>query len=131
MTLVLAWVAFWLNAASFPCCEAFAVAFNDHADDVSQSVPAATHAHQAGETQPESPHHSPDSPCDYTLHAASVINGEHAGPATERIHLGSVAIYMAFAVGPPVANHSAILAPRDYHPPPPFRLYLHTQRLLI
>jgi hypothetical protein len=131
MILVLAWVVFWLNTALFPCCEAFAVAFDDHADDVSQSVPAAAQAHHSGETQVESPHHKPDSPCDYTLHAGSVINGEHAGPATDRIQLESVAIYIAFAVWPPVTNRSAKLAPHDFHPPPPFRLYLHTQRLLI
>ena len=131
MSLVLAWVAFWLNTALFPCCEAFAVEFNDHADDVSHSVPAATQAHHSGETQSESPHHSSDSPCDFTLHAGPVINGEYAGTVTDRIYLESVAIYTAFAVGPPVVNHSAKLAPRDYHPPPRVRLYLHTQRLLI
>ena len=40
-------------------------------------------------------------------------------------------MYVSYSVGLTVVNHSANLAPLDYHSPPPFRLYLHTQRLLI
>ena len=131
VALVLAWVAFWLNSALVPCCEAFAAAFDDHTDEVSQSVTAAKQAHHAGETQSEKPHRSPDSPCDYTFDTQPPISGVYAGLPTDRVDLEWVATSAPFANSLTALNLPANLAQRDYHPPPPFRLYLHTQRLLI
>ena len=130
--LVLAWAAFWFNAALFPCCEALAAAFGDHPGDVSQTAPAAQPAHHSGETQPECPHHSPGSPCGHTLDAGPAINEADAGLSTDRVNLERFAIDVSVAAGLTAVSHSANLAPREYHsPPPPVRLYLHTQRLLI
>lgn len=130
--LVLAWAAFWLNAAFFPCCEALAAAFGDHSDDVSQTASAAQPAHHSGETHSECPHHSPDSPCGCSLNAGPAINEADAGLLTDRVHPEWFAIDAFVVAGLTAVSHSANLAPREYRsPPPPVRLYLHTQRLLI
>ena len=134
VALLLAWVAFWLNTALLPCCEAFAAAFDAHADGVSQSVPAAKQAHHADATHTERVRDSHESRCDFTLNAEPAINGEYAGLPKASLNLELVAFSVPFSVGPLAVNHSPNLAPRDYHPPPPLataRLYLHTQRLLI
>jgi len=129
--LVLAW-AFWFNAALFPCCEALAAAFGDHRGDVSQTAPAAQPAHYSGETQSECPHHSPGSPCGHSLDAGPAINEADAGLSTDRVNPEWFAIDVSAVAGLTAVNRSANLAPRAYHsPPPPLRLYLHTQRLLI
>lgn len=132
VVLVLAWAAFWLNTAFFPCCEALAAAFGDHPDDVSQSVSAAQPAHHSDETRSECPHHSPDSHCGHTLAAGPVINEVYAGLPTDRVHPEWFAIEVSAAADLTAVNQSAILALREYlSPPPSARLYLHTQRLLI
>jgi len=132
VVLVLAWAAFWFNSALFPCCEAIAAAFGDRPDDVSQSGSAAQPAHDSGETHSECPHHSPDSPCGHTLNAGPATNEVYAGLPTARLNLQWFAIDVSVAAGLTAVNHSATLATREYHAPePPFRLYLHTQRLLI
>lgn len=129
--MVLAWAAFWFNSALFPCREAVAATFSGHSDDASQSVSAARPAHASDKTYCERSHHSPDSPCDCTLDAGSAISGAYAGLATDRAHLEWFAIDVSVPVVLTGVNHSANLALREYHPPSPFRLYLHTQRLLI
>ena len=132
VTLVIAWIAFCLNTALFPCCEVLAASFGDHSDSVSHDDSSAQSAHHADETHSEHPHHGSGSPCDYSYSAESAINGEFAGLPTDRVHLEWFATDMASPVGLTVVNHShsEILAPRETHPPP-FRLYLRTLRLLI
>jgi hypothetical protein len=132
MVLVLAWVAFWFNTGLFPCCEAVAAAFGDHSGDVSQSASAAPPAHHLDEKHSECPHHSPDSPCGHTLDAVPAIAEVYAGLPTDRVHPEWFAIDVFVVAGLTAVNRSTNLAPREHHrPPPPFRLYLHTQRLLI
>ena len=132
--MVLAWVVFWLNTALFPCCDAFAAAFGNHSATDSHSVSADHPAHHsdADKSHSERPKHSPESPCENALNAEpATIDGESAALATDRFQ------WVWFALATPVApdvtavNHAAYRAPREYRPPPPFRLYLHTQRLLI
>lgn len=130
--LVLAWAAFWLNTAMFPCCEALAAAFGDHSDSVSQSTSAAQPAHHSEDTHSECPHHSPGSPCDHTLHAGPAISEVYAGLATDHVHLEWLATDVSVTAELTTIGHSANLTPREYlSPPPPLRLYLDTQRLLI
>ena len=134
VTLLLAWVAFWLNTALLPCCEVFAAAFDAHADGVSQSAPVAKRAHHADTMHTERARGSNESRCDFTLNAQPLINGEYAGLPKAGRDLELVALSVPLSVGPVAVNHSPSLAPRNYHPPPPLaanRLYLHTQRLLI
>ena len=131
VALVLAWVVFWLNTAFFPCCEALAAAFDDHSDSVSQSTSAAQPAHHSDETHSEHSDQGPSSHCDYSLNAGPAINGAYAALPTDRVHLDWFAIDTPVAPGLTAVNYSANLAPREYHPPPPFRLYLRTLRLLI
>ena len=131
VALVLAWVVFWLNTAFFPCCEALAAAFDDHSDSVSQSTSTAQTAHHSDETHSEHSDQSPSSHCDYSLNAGPAINGAYAAPLTDRVHLDWFAIATPVAPGVTAVNRFASRATIDYHPPPPFRRYLHTQRLLI
>ena len=128
--LVLAWVVFWLNTAFLPCCESLAAAFDRNSDSVSQSTAAAQPAHHSDETHAE---HSDENPshCDYALDAGPAINGAHAAPQTDRVHLECFAIAPPVAPGVMAVNHFASRATIDYHPPPPFSRYRHTQRLLI
>lgn len=130
VTLVMAWIAFCLNAVLFPCCEVLAASFGDHSDSVSPAGSSAQSAHHTDETHSEQPHHSPGSPCDYSLNAGPAINGEYAGLPTDRVHLEWFAMDMSSPVGLTVVNDSEILALCEPHPPP-FRLYLRTLRLLI
>ena len=130
--LVLAWAVFWLNTALFPCCEALAAAFGNHSDDVSQSAAAAQPAHHSDESHSDYPHHSPGSTCDHTLYAGAAINEVYAGVATDHVHPEWLATDVTVAAELTAVAHSADPAPRGYlSPPPRFRLYLHTQRLLI
>ena len=130
--MVLAWVVFWVNTALFPCCEALAAAFGGHSDSFSQSVTAAQPAHHSDESHSERPQRSPESPCDYALNAGPVtVDGESAALPTDRAQLAWFAIDTSVPPDLTAANYAAIRAPREYHPPPQSRLYLHTQRLLI
>ncbi len=130
--LMLAWAAFWFNAALFPCCEAIAASFGGRPDDVSQTTSAARPAYHSGETHSDCPHHSPDSPCGHTLDAGPVIDEVYAGLLTDRVNPEWFAIDVPVVAALTAVSHSANLAPREYlSPPAPVRLYLHTQRLLI
>ncbi len=128
MALVLAWTAFWLNTALFPCCELLAAAF-DHPDSASQSASAAQQAHYSDKTHSERSDESPL--CDYTLSAEPAINGAYAAPPIDSFHLDWIAIATPVAPGLMAVNDSKTLVHRGYHPPPSIRRYLHTQRLLI
>ena len=132
VTLVIAWIAFCLNTALFPCCEVLAASVGDHSDSIPHEGSSAQSVHHNDETHSEQPHHhGPGSPCDYSYRAESAINGE-IGQPTDRIHLEWFATDVASPVGLTVVNHShsEILAPREPHPPP-YRVYLRTLRLLI
>ena len=130
--MVLAWVVFWLNTALFPCCDAFAAVFGDHSGSVTQSASAAQSAHHSDESHSKRPPRSPESPCDYALNAEpATIDGESAALPTDRFQWVWFAVATSAAPYLTAGNHAAYRAPREYHPPPPFRLYLHTQRLLI
>ena len=130
--MVLAWVVFWLNTALFPCCDAVAAMFGDHTVRVSPSASAAHPAHHSDESHSERPHHSPESPCGYALNAEpATIDGESAALPTDRVQWVWFAVAASAAPDLTTVTYAAYRAPREYHPPPPFRLYLHTQRLLI
>lgn len=126
--LVLTWVIFWINTALFPFHATAAAAFGGHADSVSQSFSAAKPSLASNETNPEHPHHRLDSPCDNTLSIRSMSVGMHAALSTDHISPEWTATDPPTVPGLTAANHSAILSSRTT---PPFRLYLHTQRLLI
>ncbi len=129
---VLAWSAFWFNAALFPCREAIAAILGDHSDRVSQSVPAAQRAHDSDLAHSECSDLSSSSPCRCNLNAGPAINEVDAGLSPDRVNPEWFAIDVSVVAGLTAVNHPAKLALREYHsPPPPVRLYLHTQRLLI
>lgn len=132
MALVMAWAAFWISTALFPCCEALAAVFDDHSNAISHSVAAEQTVHRVHESNSEQPHQHSDSPCGHVLDAGPEINGIYAGPPAHRVDSEWIAIVGPVATGLIKALRSETLARNEYHPPPPpFRFYLDTQRLLI
>ena len=131
VVLVLAWAVFWLNTALFPCCEVAASILGGHAGNGTQSVPAAQPVHHADTTHSEPSDHSPDSPCSDTLVTGIVIVGAYEVLTPDRSPLTWFAGEAGVASSLTAITHSPRLVPREYPPPPPLRLYLHTQRLLI
>ena len=132
LTLVLAWVAFWLNTAFIPCCEAFAATSDDHAGAEVHAISTPEQTHDGHDSPVEAPHHAPDSPCDTSFHGGPATNGEQAGLPTERVDLEWDATYLLFTNHHFAKNKTANFAPVDYQPSPRRpRLYLQTQRLLI
>lgn len=131
MALFLAWVAFWVNTAFIPCCAAFAAEFDNRADDVMQSVSAASQTHTSNEPRVQHPHCEPDSPCGPAVNAEPATNGEYEALLTQRVDPEWDATYVLVA-GRIATDQSADFALHDYRPPPAnIRLYLQTQRLLI
>ena len=134
VALLLAWLAFWFNTAFIPCCEAFAAASDQHADDVAQIVPAASQMHDTHTYDAGHPHHAPASPCGPTLNLEPATNGEYAGLRADRVDFNCGATDMLVAANHIAENQSAKLALHAFRPPPrprEVRLYLQTQRLLI
>lgn len=126
VTMILAWVVFWLNTAFFPYCEAIA-AFNGHSAHVSQAASAASPAHGSDETRADRPDHSPYSSCGYSLSVQPTTIGM---PAAEHSSLKWLAIDPPVAAGLTAVIGSDNLALRGI-PPLSIRLYLREQRLLL
>ena len=131
--LVLAWMAFWLNAVLIPCCEAFAATPDNHAGVIVHAITNAEHTHATHDAPVEATHHAPpDSPCGPTLHDGPATNGEHVGLPSERVDLEWDATYLLFTNNPFAKHQTSNLARAVYNPwPRKPRLYLQTQRLLI
>lgn len=131
VALVMAWIAFWLNAAIFPCCEAIAaVVGGDHAIEEAQSNATTPHAHLSGGAHSEGLGHDPYSPCEHALGAEPALVGEQEVLATDRFPLHWVAVEEHFSHGPTVGSHRPSFAlPRAA--PPPLGFYQRSQRLLI
>ena len=131
VALLLGWVVFWLNTALFPCCEVAAAVLGGHADNGSLSASAAPSLHHSGATQSEPLDHSPDSPCGTILISGSPLVGAYEVLTPDRFPLEWLAVDAPVATRLTAVDHSANLAHARAAPPPPLRLYLRTQRLLI
>ena len=132
--LVVAWVAFWLNTALFPCGEVAAGVLGGHADNGSRSASAAPPPHHSDATHSKLLDHSLDSPCGpcgYTLISGPPLVGEYEVLTPDRSPLESFAVDAPVATSLTAVSHSANLALARAGPPPSLRLYLRTQRLLI
>lgn len=126
VTMILAWVVFWLNTAFFPCCYAVA-AFGDNSAYVSQAASATSPAHYADETHTDRPDHRPYSPCGYSFTAQPTDVGMLA---SEHAPLKWSVIDAPVFSGVTAEIRSENLAPRG-NPPPYVRPYLREQRLLL
>ena len=130
--LVLAWMAFWLNTALIPCCEAFAATSGDHASVVVHATPSAEQTYASHDVPVVASHHEPDSPCGPSIHEAPATNGEQVGLAFERVNLEWDAAYSLFTNKYFVKSQTANPARFIYDPWPRQPRYdLQTQRLLI
>lgn len=124
--LMFGWIAFWLNTALFPCCDALAEALDGHVhgstglNDTPHSV-GADHSHQ-----------EPASDCGSALDLGAPSSGEYFAFTSDQLRAGCVLSNVQLTVAPLDVTRSVNLPSRDYHPPPPlWRIYLRTQRLLI
>jgi len=129
--LVAAWVVFWLNTALFPCCEVAAAGLGGHTNNASQSASAAPSLHPSDATHSEPLDHGPDSPCGTILISGSPLVGAYEVLTLDRSPLEWLAVDAPVATRITAVDHSANLAHARAAPPPPLRLYLRTQRLLI
>lgn len=131
VALVMAWIAFWLNTAIFPCCEAIAaVVGGDHAIEEAQSNATTPHARLSGSAHSEDLGHDPYSPCEHALGAEPALVGEQEVLASDRFPFHWVAVEEYFSHGPTLGSHrSSVALPRAA--PPPLGFYQRSQRLLI
>lgn len=129
--LFLAWLAFWLNTALFPCCEVTAAVLGSHSSNVAQPAGAAPQVDHSETSHSGRPDHDSDAPCGSNLTSVPVVVGESEIPAPDRSHsekfilIDPLAFNLADVFRP--ANAELIRAT----PPPPPRFYERTQRLLI
>lgn len=129
--LVMAWLMFWLNAALFPCCEVAAAILCDHAGSASPITSVALPLHIANATHSEPSDHSPDSPCGDVVFARLPLASQHEGMTADRSAPEWVAIDAPVVISSPSTDRTTSPALDRDAPPPPLRLYLRTQRLLI
>lgn len=124
------WAAFLMNAALCPCDGANAAAIGERSEIVSQSAANAGLADCPGETHSERPGHGPGPRCTHVIGATP-----HTIDALPVLASGFSpwhwsAIDAPSYPAPGAATRSGNLAPGEI-PPPQFRLYLRTLRLLI
>jgi len=129
--LVAAWVVFWLNTALLPCCEVAAAVLGGHGNLAAQSDSSAPPLHPSDATHSEPLDHGPDSPCGTILISGSPLVGAYEVLTLDRSPLEWLAVDAPVATRITAVDHSANLAHARAAPPPPLRLYLRTQRLLI
>ena len=132
VSLLIAWAAFWLGTALFPCCEAIAAALGDHPGAVvHQSAEASPHTEMPGEAHHDCPDGSPGTPC-HSLHGSgSAVVGESATASLDRLAHDVPA--MAARVWPASADGRQTTQASIPPPalPPPLGFHQRTRRLLI
>ena len=129
--LMMAWLMFWLNSALFPCCEVVAAVLGGHAGEGAPITAVALPLHIADATHSEPSDHSPDSPCGEVVFAGVPLASQQVGMTADRPAPEWVAIDTSVVAGSPAADRTTSPALDRDAPPPPLRLYLRTQRLLI
>ena len=125
-TLVLAWLAFWLNTALFPCCQAFAAIVSDHSVSISEP---ALHDHVSQDCDDDQPGHNPYSPCGSFVSANPATISQMTLLATDPTSwnpIAPAAIISSFPIALNVANN---FTPHEI--PPPVRLYLRGPNLRL
>ena len=125
--VVLAWVAFWLNTAFFPCCEAVAAGFGGQ--PAAQAVADAHPAHDSDETHTHHPDQNPHPTCGHIVSAGPTISGPAAVLAAE--HPNFVSIAPDAAVYSLPAAISAFSLTAYPAPPPKVPLYLRDLRIRL
>ena len=127
VVVVLAWLAFWLNTAFFPCCEAVAVGFGDQ--PAAQVVSDAHPAHNADETHTHHPDQSPYPPCGHVVSAGPATFSQAAVLAAEHPDFVSITPGATISLLPAaVSTFSLTTYPT---PPPKVPLYLRELRILL
>ncbi len=129
--LVMAWLMFWLNAALFPCCEVAAAILGGHAGSGSPVTSVAPASHHAAATRSEPSDHNPGSPCGDAVFAGVPLASQAEGMATDQSAPEWIAIDAPVVISSPATDLTTTQALDRAAPPPPLRLYLRTQRLLI
>lgn len=132
--LVLGWMAFWLSAASFQCCEASAAVASGHAESGahSASIPVAPSAHPDAAGHSETVGHDSDSPCGTSVGSGDALVGELVAASLDRSTMKWVGIVTQdvprFAPASLLDSNRALARASPQHS---LSFFLRTQRLLI
>ena len=132
VSLFIAWAAFWLSTALFPCCEAIAAVLADHHGTVvHQSAEASPHTEMPGEAHHDCPDGSPGTPCHSLNGSGSAVVGEPASASLDRLAHDVPA--MAAVLRPASADGWQTTQASIPRPalPPPLDFHQRTRRLLI
>ena len=127
VTVVLAWMVFWLNTALFPCCEAVAAGLGGQPPV--QAVSGSHTAHASGETGSEHPDQSHNSPCGVAVSAAAATLGQADVLSAAQPDIVSSASGAAISLRP-AADSTSTAIPHPA-PPPKVPLYLRELRILL
>jgi len=121
--LLFGWLFFWIVGIVQPCC--MTIADSDDHDAMSQTIARedARHAEMAGSSGHE------NDQCEWAFAADTAPLGDFSPLPTKADsipHLIVVSDSVPFSAVPEFSSSFAF-----YHPPPPPRIYVRTQRLLI
>lgn len=132
VSLLIAWAAFWLGTALFPCCEVVAAALADHhVTVVHQSADASPHTGVHGEANHDCPDGSPGSACHSPNGSGTAVVGEYATASLDRLahDVPAVAVRVWPASADGHQTTQACVPPSA--PPPPLGFHQRIRRLLI
>jgi len=128
-TVVLAWLAFWLNTAIFPCCQAFAANVSDPDGSISQSASYDHTSLDFDAAHPGQPDHSPFSPCGFFVSTIPATISQAAFLAADHTSWQSIVPPVTASSFPVALNVANSFTPREI--PPPVRLYLRGLNLRL
>ena len=127
VVVVLAWLAFWLNTALSPCCEAIAAGIGDQ--PAPQAVSDAHPAHNHDETHTDSSDQGPNPPCGHVVSAVPADFAQAAVFAAEHQNFVTITPDSISALFPAVASALSLFAYST--PPPQIQLYLRDLRIRL
>lgn len=125
--VVSAWLAFWLNVAFYPCCEAIAAGVGDQ--PAAHAHSNAYPAHDSDETHTGHPDHSPHPPCDQVVNAVPATFVQAAVLAADHPDLVAIAWDATISARPAAVNAFGLTAYST--PPPNVPLYLRDLRIRL
>ena len=128
--LIFAWAAFWLSGAFLPCHDAIAAVADEPSGDALPIVVTSHLTHGEGATQVLHSNHTSHFACENPAKAAPASTGSMAKQVMWHPSLKWAASYAPFPALRSATNVFDNLAPH-WIPPPQYRFYARTLRILI
>lgn len=122
--MLFGWLMFWIVGIAQPCCAAFAA---PHADNHAISEAAMQSGSGHADAGMPAKNHLDDTPCAQAYAPDAAPGSDLLLPAAACTPIALVSVDAATLTAVPVIFASTA----RYHPPPPQRIYIRTQRLLI